>query len=74
MIDIFVAIILAAVPVLLLIKAIQVWRISKNNWFILPISIYLFAVITIFTDWWSGLLVVLIGLISYVVIGKATKK
>ena len=74
MFDTIVTIIFAVIPALLLYKTFQDWRKSKNNWFVLPLILFLLSIFSIVADWWNGLMMVIIGLISYVVVGRFARK
>ena len=74
MFDTIVTIVLAAIPMILLYKTFQDWRKSKNNWFLLPLILFLLSIFAVVADWWNGLLMTVFGLIVYVVVGKTTKK
>lgn len=74
MIDTIVTIVFAAIPVILLYRTFQDWRKSKNNWFVLPLILFLLSIFSVVADWWNGLLMVVFGLVVYVVVGRATKK
>ena len=74
MIDTIVTIVLVTVPILLLIKTTQDWRQSKNHWYVLPIIVFLFAILDMLADWWSGFLAALFGWIIYIVIRRTAKK
>lgn len=74
MFDTIVTIVFAAIPVILLYKTFQDWRQSKNNWFALPLILFLLSIFAIVANWWNGLLMVVFGLIVYVIVGRTTKK
>jgi ABC-type polysaccharide/polyol phosphate export permease len=74
MFDAIVTIVLAAIPVILLYRTLQDWRKSKNNWFLLPLILFLLSIFSVIADWWNGLLVTVFGLIVYVIVGRTTKK
>ena len=74
MFDTIVTIVLAAIPVILLYRTVRDWRKSKNNWFLLPLILFLLSIFAVVTDWWNGLLMTIFGLIIYVIVGKTTKK
>ena len=74
MIDTIVTIVLAAIPAILLYRTFRVWRKSKNNWFLLPLILFLLSIFAVVTDWWNGLLMTVFGLVVYVIVGRTTKK
>jgi hypothetical protein len=74
MIDTIATIVFAVIPVLLLYKTFQDWRKSKNNWFVLPFILFLLSIFAIVADWWNGLIIVIVGLISYVVVGRSARR
>jgi hypothetical protein len=74
MFDTIVTIVFAAIPVILLYRTFRDWRKSKNNWFIIPLILFLFSIFAVVADWWNGLVMTVFGLIVYVIVGKTTKK
>ena len=51
MIDTIVTIVLAAIPAILLYRSFRVWRKSKNNWFLLPLILFLLSIFAVVADW-----------------------